>query len=67
MSKCLKATLAVMLVLGAGAASAQTFGLGRAALPEEIAAWDIDVLPDGRGLPKGAGNALEGEEPRQQV
>ena len=25
-------------------------GLGRAALPEEIAAWDIDVQPDGRGL-----------------
>ena len=38
------------------------FGLGRQALPEEIAAWDVDILPDGRGLPKGSGNALEGEE-----
>ncbi|MBD3666160.1 c-type cytochrome [Sulfitobacter aestuariivivens] len=38
------------------------FGLGRAALPEEIAAWDVDVLPDGRGLPEGTGNAFDGEE-----
>lgn len=38
------------------------FDLGRPALPEEIAAWDIDVLPDGRGLPKGRGNAIDGEE-----
>jgi cytochrome c len=38
------------------------FGLGRAAHPEEIAAWDVDVLPDGRGLPEGSGNAFDGEE-----
>lgn len=38
------------------------YGLGRTALPEEIAAWDIDVLPDGRGLPKGRGDAFTGEE-----
>ena len=38
------------------------FGLGRKALVEEIAAWDVDVLPDGRGLPIGTGNALDGEE-----
>ena len=38
-----------------------TLGLGRAALPEEIAAWDIDVRPDGRGLPPGSGNAFDGE------
>ncbi|MBV7396350.1 c-type cytochrome [Mameliella sediminis] len=37
------------------------FGLGRAALPEEIAAWDLDVSPDGTGLPAGTGNALDGE------
>lgn len=37
-------------------------GLGRAALAEEIAAWDVDVLPDGRGLPAGTGNAYDGEE-----
>jgi mono/diheme cytochrome c family protein len=37
-------------------------GLGRAAQPEEIAGWDIDVRPDGKGLPEGRGTALEGEE-----
>jgi cytochrome c len=39
-----------------------TFGLGRAALPEELAAWDVDVLPDGRGLPEGRGDVFTGEE-----
>ena len=39
-----------------------TYGLGRPALPEEIAAWNIDVSPDGTGLPVGAGDALTGEE-----
>jgi len=34
--------------------------LGREARPEEIAAWDITVLPDGRGLPPGSGTAAEG-------
>ncbi|MEO1309038.1 MAG: c-type cytochrome [Pseudomonadota bacterium] len=38
------------------------FGLGRAALPEEIAAWDVDILPDGRGLPEGRGDVWTGEE-----
>lgn len=42
--------------------SAQQFGLGRAALPEEIAAWNLDVHPDGAGLPEGSGDALVGEE-----
>ncbi len=42
-------------------AKPQTFGLGRPALPEEIAAWDIDVKPDGTGLPPGSGDALTGE------
>lgn len=38
------------------------YGIGRVALAEEIAAWDVDVLPDGRGLPEGSGDALVGEE-----
>jgi cytochrome c2 len=41
---------------------AETLGLGRAATPEEVAAWDIDVRPDGLGLPEGSGDALTGEE-----
>ncbi|RFU11793.1 MFS transporter [Rhodobacteraceae bacterium W635] len=63
MSKSLKLllTAATLTALGA-AASAQTYGLGREALPEEVAAWDIDIRPDGLGLPEGAGSVLEGEE-----
>lgn len=38
------------------------FGLGRTALPEEISAWDIDVRPDGLGLPVGSGDVWTGEE-----
>ncbi len=37
------------------------FGLGRKALPEEIAAWDIDIRPDGTGLPEGSGTVAQGE------
>ncbi len=38
------------------------YGLGRQALPEEIAAWDHDVRPDGLGLPVGSGDVFTGEE-----
>jgi len=38
------------------------YGLGRTALENEIAAWDVDILPDGRGLPEGSGDVLTGEE-----
>lgn len=34
--------------------------LGRAATPDEVAAWDIDVRPDGVGLPKGRGTVADG-------
>jgi cytochrome c len=36
-------------------------GIGRAATPEEIAGWDIDVRPDGVGLPVGKGTVKDGE------
>lgn len=45
------------MTLGAGA----VFKLGRVATDEEIAAWDIDVRPDGLGLPEGSGTVAEGE------
>jgi cytochrome c len=37
------------------------FHLGRGATQEEVAAWDIDVRPDGTGLPEGRGTVAEGE------
>ena len=38
-----------------------TFGIGRPATDSEIAAWDIDVRPDGAGLPRGRGTFADGE------
>jgi cytochrome c len=43
-------------------ASTTPLGLGRDAHPDELAAWDVDVLPDGRGLPEGSGDVATGEE-----
>jgi S-disulfanyl-L-cysteine oxidoreductase SoxD len=37
-----------------------TFGLGREPTPAEIAAWDIDIQPDGTGLPPGRGTSADG-------
>lgn len=37
-------------------------GLGRPALPEEVEAWDVAVLPDGQGLPVGSGDVETGEQ-----
>ena len=37
------------------------FGFGRAATHEEVAAWNIDVMADGTGLPAGAGTGMSGE------
>ena len=69
MSKSLKTALAlvVTVLVSFAAMSAPTlaksgkFNLGRQALPAEIAAWDIDVRPDGQGLPKGQGKISDGE------
>ncbi len=37
------------------------FGFGSAADEERIARWDIDVKPDGEGLPPGSGSVAEGK------
>jgi mono/diheme cytochrome c family protein len=37
------------------------FGFGRTATPQEIATWDIDVRPDGKGLPLGQGDVKKGK------
>lgn len=60
---------AVVLVAFAGAysfASAQGAvsypGIGRDATVKEVAAWDIDVRPDFKGLPAGAGSVATGQD-----
>jgi S-disulfanyl-L-cysteine oxidoreductase SoxD len=49
----------------AGSAMADTkaamMAMGRDATPAEVKAWDIDVRPDFKGLPKGAGSVAQGE------
>lgn len=74
MSSCPEATVrrsriparlaAALLVLAAGAAQAQTAwpGVGRTATDKELAAWDIDVRPDFKGLPKGSGSVAKGQD-----
>jgi cytochrome c len=49
---------------GGGYAQAQATypGIGRAATPQEVAAWDIDVRPDLKGLPAGSGSVAKGQE-----
>lgn len=38
------------------------FGFGREAEADRIAMWDIDVRPDGAGLPPGSGTVAEGRD-----
>jgi cytochrome c len=45
-----------------GTSPARHLGIGREAKPEEIAGWDIDIRPDGQGLPAGRGTVKQGEE-----
>lgn len=35
--------------------------IGRIATPDEVSAWNIDIRPDGLGLPEGAGTVAYGE------
>lgn len=59
-------TLIAAALLGASLAApaaAERFpGIGRPATAPEIAAWDIDVRPDFKGLPPGAGSVAQGME-----
>ena len=43
------------------AVSAKRLNIGREAKPAEIAGWDIDIRPDGQGLPPGKGTVKAGE------
>ena len=62
-----RAALPAMLLAAAFAGSAPAAepghdGYGRAPTPQEIAGWDIDVRPDGAGLPPGSGSVARGAE-----
>jgi len=38
------------------------YGFGHPATTEQIAGWNIDIAPDGTGLPPGSGTVQQGEE-----
>lgn len=62
-----KAVISAALLAVAGMAAAQASagkfaGIGRDATPKEVAAWDIDVRPDFKGLPAGSGTLAQGQE-----
>ena len=42
------------------------YNVGKPATTEEIAGWDIDIRPDGTGLPPGSGSAVDGEDIYQE-
>ena len=48
-------------VLAAAQSVEKMAGLGRNATPLEVAAWDIDVRPDFKGLPAGSGSVAQGQ------
>jgi cytochrome c551/c552/cytochrome c553 len=54
--------LIAVIGLIASCAYADTYtNVGRSATAQEIAAWDIDVRPDFKGLPPGSGSVAAGE------
>lgn len=62
MSKCRNLLIGTAILSALAApAMAEKFGIGRPALPEEIAAWDVNVMPNGEGLPPGGMSVEEGE------
>jgi mono/diheme cytochrome c family protein len=50
----------VWLAMTANESRAETPNLGKAIDEAAIAAWDISILPDGTGLPKGSGTPSQG-------
>ena len=54
------ATASLWLALTGGVSLAETPNLGRPIDEAAIAAWDISILPDGTGLPKGSGTPAQG-------
>src|ERR1700761_9054266 len=49
-------------VVGSLSSPAWSRDFGRPATPAEIALWDIDVRPDGNGLPHGSGTVAQGKQ-----
>ncbi|MGE0097941.1 MAG: c-type cytochrome [Hydrogenophaga sp.] len=65
MKRPLQSTILLAATLAASAAFSQGKpwqDIGRDATKAEVKAWDIDVRPDFKGLPKGSGTVAKGEQ-----
>src|SRR6266850_1314507 len=60
-SRSLAALLLCLLTASLAGGAERKLGIGHIATPQEVAGWDIDVRPDGRGLPSGNGSVKDGE------
>jgi mono/diheme cytochrome c family protein len=57
------AAMALVVFASLSGAQAQSpYGIGRVAMPAEIAGWNIDIGRDGSGLPSGSGTVGHGRE-----
>ena len=61
MSRCCSAAIALVALPLIAAAAPLHYGFGKPATAREIAGWNIDVRPDGTGLPVGRGSVAEGQ------
>jgi S-disulfanyl-L-cysteine oxidoreductase SoxD len=52
---------AALFALASSAFAQQSPNLGKPISPEDLAAWDISIGPDGAGLPPGSGTVKQGE------
>jgi S-disulfanyl-L-cysteine oxidoreductase SoxD len=62
MSKFRRSLLVLGCTMISSVAAAPWSTLGRPATPDMVAGWDIDVRPDGTGLPPGSGSVAQGQE-----
>ncbi|WP_293267775.1 c-type cytochrome [Neptunomonas sp.] len=72
MFRSLKETLLISIVGAAllvpfTAIATEKYSFGKTATLEEIAGWDIDIRPDGKGLPNGKGSVEDGEVLYEQL
>ena len=52
----------VTAMSGFSTPSPSRLGIGELATPAEIARWDIDIRPDGQGLPEARGDVQQGDQ-----
>ena len=53
--------LSAMIAAMPASAKDGQYGIGTPATASEVAGWDIDIRPDGKGLPTGSGSVEDGE------